>query len=1023
MTAADRRVRLQIAWRSLRYRLGATLAMLAVAAVGVAAGAFGPIYLHGADESVLQTSLRGSVPANIGLSLNSVSDQVRIGQMEHAAAEVPGTAGGGGRLYGTPIITVDRPITLAAVVPGHQVYGADLIARTGVCGHLVFVEGTCPTAPSSVVVSSRTAKELGLRLGTQVPLDLPHVPQPLKLTISGFYRAPNYNVPYWWGYNYFGFGFGSSSQPEVDDLIVSQQTAVGIDAPDQTPLLAQLPLIASQVTTGNVSQLESELARFERRAPNELGVTASTPLPQLLGAASSDEHTTNTIVEVVLAQLILLALLVLYSVATRTAESRDPDVRLAELRGFGLAGRASVALLEPVAILTVALPLGVLVAWAAGVIAAPSLFSHGGSSSVSLLALGIALLTYAAGIVATVLGARGLVRRPDVGSAAAGRSRQRAIGMAVDTMVVAVAAAAFVEIAISGVSAGRHTDPLAALSPGLLAFGLGVIGARAVPLLARTLVGPTRNSRRVGLSIAVRRLSRLPHLSRHVVVLAISVGLATFAVSGWAVSGHNRTLQSTFEVGAWKVLTVQANPGVNFLDAVERADPNHSAMAAVVEDASDGTTLAVDSSQLADVASWPTGLSTLSASALAHRISRAPGPPVNVSGSAIRITVDLQAPITPAPQLQLTVFDDAYQSESTLNFGSLQSGTHQYTVSTQGACAPTCRLVNLGVTWVPAANSATQSVTVPLTVTALADRSGGGAWRPVDSGLTDPHHWVTTSGGVQLSTNSAGIGVEAQVDEYAGEATFGPNDVPADLPAVVVGSVSGNLGVGLDGATIDLRPVATVDALPGVGSDDTTMVDLALAERLQAGPMTDVTQEVWLAPSAPTDISSRLAAQGVSVVSAQTAAQRDKALSGSGISLAYTFFLLAAVMAALLAIGSTVFVLVAAARRRVGELSALQAVGVGRPVLRRAMLVEQFVVVGTGMVMGVVAGVVAVSVALHSIPEFTSLSAGPPLDYQLPLGPFGIQLVALLVVLVVTVVLTGSLVVGRAPSDTIGGGS
>ena len=100
-----------------------------------------------------------------------------------------------------------------------------------------------------------------------------------------------------------------------------------------------------------------------------------------------------------------------------------------------------------------------------------------------------------------------------------------------------------------------------------------------------------------------------------------------------------------------------------------------------------------------------------------------PGPAVPVLGSAIRVTIDLQAPITPAPQVQLTVFNDAYQSESSLTLGTLQSGTHEYTVSTQGSCSPSCRLVDLGVTWVPAANSTTQSVTIPLTVSDISERT------------------------------------------------------------------------------------------------------------------------------------------------------------------------------------------------------------------------------------------------------------------------------------------------------------
>ena len=75
-------------------------------------------------------------------------------------------------------------------------------------------------------------------------------------------------------------------------------------------------------------------------------------------------------------------------------------------------------------------------------------------------------------------------------------------------------------------------------------------------MLREKVIRAARHSRRVGFSMATRRLSRLPQISRHVVVLAIAVGLATFAVSGWAVAGGNRSEQATFEVGASRVLTV-----------------------------------------------------------------------------------------------------------------------------------------------------------------------------------------------------------------------------------------------------------------------------------------------------------------------------------------------------------------------------------------------------------------------------------------------------------------------------------
>ena len=66
----------------------------------------------------------------------------------------------------------------------------------------------------------------------------------------------------------------------------------------------------------------------------------------------------------------------------------------------------------------------------------------------------------------------------------------------------------------------------------------------------------------------------------------------------------------------------------------------------------------------------------------------------------------------------------------------------------------------------------------------------------------------------------------------------------------MIGSGPGvDLGVGLDGATISLEPVASVVALPGVGPG-ASLVDLTLAERSQSGPMIDTTKQVWLAAGA-----------------------------------------------------------------------------------------------------------------------------------------------------------------------------
>jgi hypothetical protein len=996
--------------------------MVVVATVGIAAGTFGPLYLHGADQSVLQATLRSAPAGDTGLTLLADDGRVTAGQLYRAAGLAPG-APNGQALYGNPIVTVDRPVSTVSTRDG-QAYGADLISHTGICRHLSFAAGSCPRGGDEVALSTRSAAALGLAATDHVTLALPHTNTTVDLRISGLFRPPDVHAAYWWGANYFGFGFGSPSRPELDDFVTTQAQALSIAAPGRAPLLGQLPLLGARVSTDDVAAIEQSSARFHARAADQLRIQSSSSLPQFLQAAATDEHTMATVVTVVLVQLVLLALIILYFVAARSAESREPDVRLAELRGFPLSSRAAVALLEPSALLAVALPLGILLAWGADAIAAPHLFGAGASSSLDPLAIGIALATTAAGVVATVLGARGLLLGSRSGATGPrSGTGPRPLGIAVDAMAIVVAGVAFAEVAVSGVSADGRTDPLAALAPGLLALGLGVAGARLLPLMAGATLPMTRNSPRVGTALATRRVARLPHLSRQVVVLSVAVGLALFAVSGWAVAGHNRIVVSEFEVGAAKVLTVQVRPGVQFEPAVRHADPTgHSAMAVVVEHGSDGETLAVDSQRFAAVASWPAGLTPKSATAIAAAIGDTSLPAVMLGDRAIRVAIDMSRNVVPAPQLQATVFDDAYDTQSTVGLGSLLPGSHDDQASIVGDCAESCRLVSLGVTWSPPVNSSAQTVVVPFRITSLAAQGASGGWTPLRAGLTQPHHWQSLSTGVVLASSRRGLTVRAVVEVTGGATTFGPADVPSSLPAVVIGSGPGvDLGVGLDGATITLEPVASAVALPGVGPG-ASLVDLTLAERSQSGPMIDTTKQVWLAAGASPAIVPRLEAQGIVPLSAVTAVERDQTLSQSGISLAYELFVLAAVGGALLAVGSTAFALVAVARRRTDELADLHAVGIGRSVLRRSLAIEQGLVVGFGLALGIAAGLAATAVALPSIPEFGSSIAGPPLDVRPPIGLVGLTVLAVIVVMTVTIWVTTRAMVNRSTMDGTGRG-
>ena len=1015
MKAASTLDRLRLVGAALRWRALSSTVMVIVAAAAVFAAASGPIYVHAADQSILDARLLAGAPGT-GLSIIP-SGAHPLRSLRRAISNVP-TSPSGAAAFGKPIVSADTQVTTDSMSDG-QPFSADLVSRTGVCAYLHVTSGTCPRRPDQVALSDRSARALGLQVGRQLVV-IPPRSSPVRLSVAAIYRADNGQAPQWWGQNPFGFGTGTPSLPRLDDLFAAQSTVTGTMPARAISYIAQMPLLEGVLPVSTIGAFTAALAHYSAQAARNDGVSVSSGLTGAVTQSATDQHTMTTIVTVVDIQLVLLALLVLYFLAARTAETREPEVRLAGLRGFRRSGAASVALLEPVLLLCISLPVGLVSAWLVARLTSSSLYLAGVVPSLNLTALGVAVATFVAAVVATVFGARRLIGdTPRVGSTSTW-------SVALDAVAVAVALIAFVEVAAGGVSNGSHTDPLAAFAPGLLAFGAGVLGARLLPLVAYSTLPLTRDSRWVATGLATRRVARRPELSRQVVLTSLGLALAVFAVTGWSVATHNRSRQANFEVGADRVLTVAVQPGVDLLTAVHRADPSgRQAMAVVVENASDGTLLAVDADRLAAVGSWPAGLGGATAATVARHLVPATAPPVLLSGDALRVVAGVERTVVPAPELEATIFDDGYQTTSTLDLGALRPGEHQYTASTDGGCPDSCRLVDLAVVWTPADGQSGQTTTVPLTIRGLSSEGSDGVWRSIGAGLSAPARWRSGSG-VAIDQHAAQLSVVATVDADGAPASFGPADVPAVLPAVITSDQAGGAatngtvpGVGLDGGTINVRPVAMVPALPRVGPG-ASMVDLALAQRLQVGPMSDTTPEVWLAAGAPSRIVAALRAQGVSVVSVESAEDRDRTLGNDGMSLAYTAFLLSAVAAALLAVGSTVLAAVAPGRRRRAELASMLAIGLDRPVLRRWLMGEQGLVLGTGVVLGVVSGLLAALVALSSVPEFVGLGPGPPLDFSVPWAPVTITAAAIVLALGATVIIGAWGIVRQATTDDLG---
>ncbi len=1001
--------------------------MFVVALLGVVVGAYGPLYFHGADQSVLDSSLATAPVDQTGLMLTPESATDGTGGLAAAAGAVPRPAGGGS-WFGTPIAQDDTGIRVESA-RFDQEYASDLVYRTGACAHLTLVAGRCPHALGDILLSTRSAAELGVGVGTHLLVssgagDARTTP----VTVTGLYRDTSSTGPYWWGGNYFPFGDGPPRLPDVDDAFASAATVAAAAPPGTMGSLLQLPLDRPSLRATQVAGLESSLVTYHDAMLADHGVQSATGLAGLLATTATSEHVMTTIGLVVDLQLVLLAVSTLYFVAARTAAEREPDLRLAELRGYRTRSTWAVALAEPVAVVALAVPMGLLAAWGLAAATSARLFAPGAGAALDPLAVAAACATGLVGIAAVAIGARRSTLAVESGRSGAGGGVATKWRIAGDVIAIALAVAAVAELVVSGVSGGSdpgRVNPLAAFAPGLLALGVGVVGARVLPALAGLSLPLTRYSRHVPVALATRRVARRPEFASEVVLVVVAVSLTVFGVSGWAIAGRNRATAAEFAVGASRVLTVAVRPGVDFLAATRAADDGRrTAMAAVVEAAPDGTTLAVDSTRMAEVAAPPAGTTSSEVRRATDRlVPDGLAPSVMVSGTELRVSADADFDLRPAPELTADLFDGAFQTPEQVVLGPLVPGAATYQGSLAGLCPSACRLVDLSVTWGPPITDSITSGAVHLVVSSLATRAGTGTWIPVAAGLGDPARWRTTAGTATLVRSGAGLASQMTVSAYGAPTAIAPADVPERLPAVLTTSLADGYResggavtvVGLDGGTVNATSVGQASSLPRVG-DDATLVDLGLAERFLSGPMTDATTEVWLSPTVPAGIEGRLAGRGITVLAVDSARSRLAGLDRTGPALAFSLFLVSAVVAGVLAVGTTAFAVIVSARRRRREFASLRGVGVPPRILRRSVELEQALAVGAALVLGAVTGLVATVLAVGSVPESTGSSTGPPLDVGIAGLATTLTIVGLGAALAAATVI-GALVVVRSTSS------
>lgn len=1031
-----------LVWRGLRFRAAGSAATLVIAVLAVAAATLGTMYSGTAQDSLVRQGI-----ADAGTYTTGLVADVSLAEQPHPPAQVvaavQATAGDSryDRFWGAPSLTLaltGRTVRL----PGQFPLTATVSWRQGMCTSIDVVAGRCPAdgGGPEAMVSSRTARERGVRLGQRFPADIGGSPARNAPVVVGFYDVASARAP--------GWPFGSPDQAapagtigyeHLDEVLVDRATVQ--QSQNGTRVTGFRPLRPGVVHRGDLAELarltgEAGAAPLSGGGPVQVPVVSGTG--QVLAAIDSDRALVRSSSTAVTVQVAVLALFVLYLVVAATSEERSGEVALAKLRGMTASATAVFALAESLLVLVVAVPLGTALAFAADWALSRGL-APGSEVRLDGPTLVAAAAALVGGITACALAARRMLTTPVAGQLrrTGGRRAALARSVAMDAALVALAAAGVYQLRRGS------ADTLGLSAPGLLAAAAALLVIRVVPVVARVGVRRTRRSRRVAGFLAVRNLARRPAGARLVVLLAAAVALAVFGIDGFTVAREVRADTARAGVGADRVVHVDAPSAGVLLAAVRAGDPGGREAMAVAQ-ASDSVALpmvAVDTPRLTATTSWDPRWGGTSPAALVAGLRPRTVPPVTAQGFlAARVDVAAKGP---AADLQLSVdMLDAAGHRLLIRLGRAAPATDTVLRAQlpPGCTRTPCRLLDVVADRpVPAANPIDpQAETAPVnpgtsgsvTISGLTDARGSVGvatpdrrprwrYRPSELDVLDPSRTpdVSVADGPAGSAGSAGSVTIALKPTSASSFTVETTDVPVQLPALIgrdttaaafVGRPGAVFAADLAGQSLVVQPLPGRGTLPRLGTSG-TLVDLE--SLLVTDPRTSsvVDLQVWFAPGADTrHVLDRLAVSGVVPVRAngarpggtESVADRTARLSRTGPAVGLRVYVLAAVAAVVLAVGALLTASLVTARRRSYEIAAVLALGARRRTLVRAGRSEQLVLIVLGTVVGAAAGLVAVLLAL---PVLGAVTAGGPVR------PSPIAWPPVLAVVAVVLVATGAL--------------
>lgn len=1013
-----------------RYRPFQAVVVAILAALITACAAFAPLYDRAMQQSLVDLTLEQTPAVTDGLQLTGVygssgsfgSISVPPPTPESALAKVPAAIR---PYFDAPVLGYAAMVT--RVPGGPEDPQGELVARSRVCGHVTMVSGRCPDGVGEIAVSEADVDNFGLVTGTTLRIagvgsGRGHVRVPThRLTVTGVYRQER--GAYWLGQVLTGrSGVVSLVPPNIvqHDVWLTDRSTFegGTGTLPQESSYVGMGIDPDAVGVDELLELGTAVRRLsEETRLTEQGatITVSSGLPGIADEVRDQSAQSRVTVPLLMAQLGLLAVVVLWLVLLAVTEQRRPEVALARLRGRGRRGARTLLVGELLPVALAGVVPGVLLALGGSWIARTVVLPGDAPFEVGLPLLLAVVVAVVLLTLVTVVAVVRVSREPVATLLRRVPPRRAGWGLGVaDALVIAGCGSIVVVFATGGLD-----GPVALAAPGLLAIVVGLVLAHLTTPTAALAGSRLLRRGRVRAGVSVLDAARSPATRRVVAIVTLATALAVFSADALLVGDRNRAAASEQEAGAPMVAAVRGTDLAAVRAALGAADPDGRLATPVVRvvppSSSARTTLAVVPDEFARIALFPGGAPSR---AVWRRLAAPDTPPVRLSGT--RLTADLEDSSLGSvgvggDRRPVEVGIDVVTASGELlhvRLGDLMRPVAHARFSAELGCGDGCFVTGLTFGSLPGASIDGTVTFAPLqTDTGRYPLGPAGRWADVQDADTGVVR--ATGSGPDLTVEVHGTGAD--------QVTLPQTWVPTRLAALVAGDLPpGSTDdrftmTGIDGQEQTAARAATLPRVPA-SLPDTSVVNLDLALRGREVAATDQL-EVWFA-TGDRDLLDRVTSalhdRGIEVGSVTRLADVRRTYDES--TAAWSLQLAALVGGAALLIALLVLAVSAASswRFRTRDLAALRMAGVPGRSITAMSVAAQLPAVLVGVVAGTAAGVYGAHLALPIVPLFADAPSVSTLDLDVAWGPVLLAAAAALVVLGVGGALIGRVMARRA---------